>query len=87
MKIKQGFLKRKVADKWLVVTVGSLSREYNKMIELNETAALIWDGVEAGLSVDEIAADMAQKYEVSLETAKAGVEKIINQMTQEGIFE
>lgn len=87
MKIKQGFVKRKVANKWLVVAVGDLSREYSKMIELNETAAIIWDGVDKGLSSDKIVAEMVGKYGVSAEVAKMGVDKIIAQMTQEGIFE
>lgn len=87
MKIKQGFVKRKIADKWLVVAIGELSRDFNKMIELNETAAMIWDGVASGQSADEIATELAIKYEISVDTAKNSVDRIIAQMSNEGIFE
>lgn len=87
MKIKQGFIKRKVADKWLVVTVGELSQKYNNMIELNETASMIWDGLVKGLSVDEIVESIVKEYDVSADTAKSGVDKLIEKMAQEGIFE
>ena len=38
MKIKEGFIKRKVVGKWVVVPTEKLSKQYNGIIELNDTA-------------------------------------------------
>ena len=41
MKIKQGFVKRKIKDKFLVVAIGQARKDYRNFIELNQTASLI----------------------------------------------
>lgn len=87
MKIKDGFIKRKIGDKYLVVTTGELSKSLNMMIELNETSSDIWDCVADGLSVDEIASFLAKKYGISPEKANADIESIINQMKNANVFE
>ena len=87
MRIKDGFLKRKIGAKYLVVTTGELSKELNMMIELNDTSSDIWDGVAEGLSESEIAQRLVEKYSISLETACKDVKSIIAKMTDAGVFE
>ena len=43
MKIKQGFVVRKVGDSHVVVPVGELSKTFHGMINLNETGAFLWN--------------------------------------------
>ena len=45
-----------------------------KYYQLNETASLIWRGLEKRLPVDRIATQMTERYEVSLEQATASIE-------------
>lgn len=87
MKIKDGFVKCKIGEKYLVVTTGELSKENNIMIELNETSGEIWDGVAGGLSAEQIAAKLSEKYGITPEKAKADTDKIIDNMKSAGIFE
>lgn len=87
MKIKEGFIKRKIGNKFLVVTAGELSKELNIMIELNETSSDIWDGVANNLDVNDIAQNLVDKYGIDLEKAISDVNSIINQMTSAGVFE
>lgn len=86
MKIKDGFIKRKAVDKWLVVATGELSKQFHAMIELNETGSLIWDGVAAGKTPEEITDDLLREYNVSREDARSGVDALIAQMEQGGIL-
>jgi len=86
MKIKEGFAKRKIGERYIVVTSGALSREMNIIIEMNETSSDIWDYVEQGMNIEEIAQALAEKYEISKEKAKDDAEKLIAQMAQAGIF-
>lgn len=87
MKIKEGFIKRKIGDKFLVVTTGELSKSLNMMIELNETSSDIWDCVASGLSSDEIVKMLIKKYGISQEKANADVESVITQMKNANVFE
>lgn len=87
MKIKQGFMKRKIGDKYLVVTTGSLSRENNMFIELNETSSDIWDWTDAGCSAQESAQRLCDKYGVGYDKALADVRKLLASMEEAGIFE
>lgn len=45
-----------------------------KYFQLNETASLVWRGLEKRLQVSDIAKEMTERYEVSLEQATASIE-------------
>ena len=49
-----------------------------KYFQLNETAMVVWKGLEQGKSVGEIVDDMTAKYEVALENATRSVERILD---------
>ena len=87
MKIKEGFAKRKIGARFVVVTTGELSKKLNVIIEMNETSSDIWDMIEKGLSVEEIAKALSEKYGISYEKALSDTEKLISQMRETGIFE
>lgn len=46
--------------------------------QLNETAMVVWRGLEQGKTKDEIAADITSSYEVALEKAVLSVERIVD---------
>ena len=47
---------------------------------LNETAALIWRGLEGRKEIDQIIEEMQSKYEVSREHAAASIERLISKL-------
>lgn len=49
-----------------------------KYFQLNETAMLVWKGLEQGKTVREIAADITDNYEVALDKATSSVERILD---------
>ena len=49
-----------------------------KYYQLNETAMIVWKGLEKGKSMSEIAADITSIYEVALDKARASVERIVD---------
>lgn len=87
MKIKDGFIKRKIGSKYLVVTTGELSKQNNIMIELNDTSSDIWDGVANGYNENDIANSLVDKYEIPFDKALNDVKNIIDQMKNNGVFE
>ena len=49
-----------------------------KYFQLNETAMVVWKGLEQGKSVGEIANDITAQYEVALDNATRSVERILD---------
>jgi hypothetical protein len=58
-----------------------------KYYQLNETAMLIWKGIEQGLSADEMAAQLVLKYEVTSEAALQNVEQLLNGLASYKLIE
>jgi len=52
-----------------------------KYYQLNETAMLIWKGLEEGLAMEEIAERLASEYEVTPVAARENVEHLLNELS------
>ena len=49
-----------------------------KYYQLNETAMVVWKGLENGKSMGEIVADITSAYEVPAEKATSSVQRIVD---------
>ena len=49
-----------------------------KYYQLNETAMIVWKGLEQGKTTSEIAAEITSNYEVTLDKATVSVERIVD---------
>jgi len=49
-----------------------------KYYQLNETAMIVWKGLEQGKTIRDIAADITSNYEVTLDKATHSVERIVD---------
>lgn len=87
MKIKDGFVLREVAGENMVIATGEASRKFYGYIRLNRTGKDIWEGIEQGLTTEEIAAKLADKYKIDIEKAKADTAEMIESMEKEGFLE
>ncbi len=54
MKIKKGFLLRKMANEYMVIAVGSAADSFNGMIRLNDTGVFYWKLMEKGATKEEL---------------------------------
>lgn len=88
MRIKEKFVKTEIADDLVVlVPIGESSNGKNFVIELNETAALIYDSIADGLDEKGIAALLVAECSISPEKAAQDVKKVIEQLTDAGAIE
>ena len=85
MKIKDGYLLSCVAGNNVVVPVGNVS--FNGMLNLNETAVLIWKKLEGGCEEADILAAFLEEYDVSEERAKADISIFLDKLRQAGILD
>lgn len=86
MKIKEGFVLRKIANQYMAVPVGARAKELHGMIGLNETGAFIWERLTGSQNVEEIASQLCEEYEVEHQAAKEAVERFCQKLKDEGVL-
>ncbi len=88
MKIKQGFLLREIAGSWVVVPLGQRVVEFNGLLSLSESGALLWKKMEQEVGSDkELVALLKENYEVEEEIAKADVNEFLTAIAEKGFIE
>lgn len=87
MKLKENFLLRQVADTWGVIPVGQDMLDFNGMINLNETGALLWQKLENGADLDELVAALTAEYNVSPEVAREDAMAFCRKLVEAGCAE
>lgn len=88
MKIKDDFVKVNLEDGTLaVIPTNEACKDKNGMFKLNETASVIYDSLEQGLSVLQISQKLIKEYDTNLEQATNYVEMTISKMREFGMIE
>lgn len=87
MRINKDFVLREVAGQAFVIATGKSSKKFNGMVKLNDTGRIIWEGLAAGLSEEDIAGKLTAEYDVSGEKAMSDVEKFIADARENGFLE
>lgn len=87
MKIKEGFVLRQVADATIVVPAGKASLDFNGMITLNDTAAFLWKLLEQDREKEDLLKAMLAEYDVDEDTARAGIERFLKKLSDEGLLD
>ena len=87
MKIKKGYVLRKVADSAVVVAVGDEVVNFGGTINLNDTGTFLWERLEAGADKKELLENMLKEYDVTEEVASEGIEQFLNKLREAGLIE
>lgn len=87
MKIKEGFVVRKIANQYMAVPVGARAKELHGMLGLNETAAFLWELLKEDRTEEELAALLYEEYEISEEDTLETVHKFCQSLQDEGVME
>ena len=87
MKIKTGFVVRKIGNQFIAVPVGRRTRELHGMIALNETGAFLWKLLETDQTTEALCAQLTQEYEVDEAHAQESVERFLKLLTENNILE
>lgn len=87
MKKKNGFELRDVCGEKLLIAHGLENVDFNKMINLNETAAYLWENTGDGeLTAEAMAELLMKEYEVSRDVALADCQALLKNWAAEGII-
>ena len=86
MKIKEGFVVRKIANQYMAVPIGARAKELHGMIGLNETAAFLWELLKEDRTEEELATLLFDEYEISKEDALETVRRFCKSLQDEGVM-
>ncbi len=74
MKIKEGYIIKKLGTGYVVVTVGEASRDFNGVISMNESGAFLWQSILDGTDTRKsLVRAMMDRYD-GLDEATAGAD-------------
>ena len=82
MKIKNGFILRKVGKQYVVAATGEASKSFNGMMRLNDEAAYAFGLLQKETTEEELIAAMMEKYPADLEETKAGVAYFLDKLRE-----
>ena len=85
--LKDGFVLRQVADTWVVMPLGQMSLDFNGMLTLNETGALLWQALEKGGDTEALTNALTAEYDVSAEDARKDVEAFLVKLQNAGCLQ
>lgn len=86
MRIKEGFVLRKVAGQSVVIATGEASKQFSGMIKLNETGSFIWQKVAEGLGEQAVVDALVSEYDVDRDQATADVAEFVSRMRENGFL-
>lgn len=84
MKVKEGFVLRKVGKEQVVVALGEASVLLNGLIKLNDSGVMLWKLLEQGAERNELADALLQKYDISPEQAEKDVDSFLEPLIEIG---
>ena len=85
LKLKEGYIVREVAGQIVALPTGD-DLDLNVMITLNGTGKFLWELIEKGSDVDSLVAALLAEYDVDEVTARAGVERFVAKLNENGFL-
>lgn len=80
MKIKHGFVLRKISGEHIVMPTGQNIRAFDGAIVLNDTAAFVWEKLCEGCSWEELLQVVLSEFEVDRPQAEADLDVLLHKL-------
>ncbi len=87
LKVKNGFVLRKIGPQTVAVPVGKLTGEIHGVVALTESGALLWEKLIQGAEKEDLVSLLLEEYEIDKETASRDVDEFINGLFVQGVME
>lgn len=87
MKLKGNFVLRQIMGETIVIPVGDAMLNINGMICLNEVGELIFRGLQAEESREQILDEILQNFDVTYEEAAADLDDFLRRFCEIGLLE
>lgn len=87
MKIKDGFMMREVAGKYVVVPVGAGANTFKGMIQMNGLGAFLWTKLKEEQTKESLTEAVLEHYNASPDQVETDVKKFLVQLLDAGVLE
>lgn len=87
MRLKGEFVIRQIIDDIIAVPIGPTALKFNGMIMLNQVSKLIWNCLEQETDLDSLTAAVTEHFDVSEETARADIQRFLQQLRQADLLD
>ena len=88
MRIRKGFVFRKICGEWVIEGEGLEQIDFNKLVILNTSAAYLWEQVEEKeFSVEQLADLLIKRYGIARELAVRDAASLCEQWVKVGLVE
>lgn len=86
MKIKNEFILREFADKWIAVSVNDDKANDDLLITLNKSGVFLWELLQEDISYDDILAAAVEKYGVDKEILQKDLDIYLDKLRKANIL-
>ena len=87
MRLKDGFIFRKIAGDNVIVPIGQQIQKFNGLIKINDSAAFLWNLLKEEITQDELIDKLIEEYQIDRDLATSDVENFINILKQNDMIE
>lgn len=87
MRASKDFILREVAGEFILIPVGQAALKIHGMINLSESAALLWNQLQQECNEESLVDTLLSQYDIDRETAAADVHGLLEQMNKLGALE
>lgn len=87
MRVKDGFILRRVGIQYVVAATGKASENFNGMMRLNESGAFAFRLLQEGITKDELVRRIVAEYDVGEEAARRDVENFLAALDEANALE
>lgn len=84
MKRNPEFVIRQVADRFVIVPVGTAAEKFSGMITINATGKFLWDLLENEKTLESLAQALVEEYEIDMELALKDVKTFLEPILPTG---
>lgn len=84
MRIKDGYILRKVADRYVAISVGEENE--GRVVKTNATGAFLWGLLKEETDVETLAKALVEKYGIDETTAKNAVDGFVENLRKEDLL-
>ena len=87
MKIREGFILRKMPDMNLVLPKGTMVKDYHKTVVLNDTAAFLFEQLVQDCTIEDCADALVKEYDIAYEKAYGAAKRTVADFKEAGLLE
>lgn len=87
MKIKDGYILKKVAGENIVIATGEARLSFNGIITFNEVGAEVFERLDGTRTLEQITDEIASIYNAPREIIESDIKKLIEKMKNQGLVE